>query len=83
MLDRSRKRLKNVSQHGKSIVDLSVDQTENEQEEEKNPAAVALGRLGGQKGGRARADSMSAERRSEIAHLAANKRWSHRRQNDS
>jgi hypothetical protein len=36
----------------------------------KNPAAVALGRLGGLKGGKARAKKLSAERRSEIAHMA-------------
>ncbi len=41
----------------------------------KNPAAVALGRLGGQKGGTARAEKLTAERRSEISRNAANKRW--------
>lgn len=42
----------------------------------KNPAAVALGRLGGQKGGKARAAKLSAERRREIAKKAAAARWS-------
>ena len=41
----------------------------------KNPAAVALGRRGGLKGGRARAQSLSKARRSEIARLAAEARW--------
>ena len=41
----------------------------------KNPAAVSLGRLGGQKGGRARADKLSPEQRSEIARRAASARW--------
>ena len=41
----------------------------------KNPAAVALGRKGGLKGGRARADSLSPEERSEIAKRAAAARW--------
>jgi hypothetical protein len=41
----------------------------------KNPAAVALGRLGGVKGGKARAQSLSAERRIEIAKQAAASRW--------
>lgn len=41
----------------------------------KNPAAVTLGRLGGKKGGKARAASLSAERRSEIARGAARSRW--------
>ena len=41
----------------------------------KNPAAVALGRLGGLKGGKARAAKLSPERRSEIAKKAAKARW--------
>lgn len=42
---------------------------------EKNPAAVALGRLGGLKGGKARAKALSKTQRSEIAKKAAAKRW--------
>lgn len=42
---------------------------------EKNPAAVALGRLGGLKGGNARAKSLTDEKRSEIAKKAATARW--------
>jgi hypothetical protein len=42
---------------------------------EKNPAAVALGRLGGLKGGPARAKKLSSKRRKEIAKEAALKRW--------
>lgn len=41
----------------------------------KNLPAVALGRLGGLKGGKARASSLTAEQRSEIAKKAAVKRW--------
>lgn len=41
----------------------------------KNPAAVALGKLGGQKGGRARAAKLSAEERKTIAQRAAQARW--------
>lgn len=41
----------------------------------KNPAAVALGRLGGLKGGRARMEKLSAKRRVEIARDAAKARW--------
>jgi hypothetical protein len=44
----------------------------------KNPAAVALGRLGGQKGGKARAAKLTAAQRSEIAKKAANARWKRR-----
>lgn len=42
----------------------------------KNPAAVALGRLGGLKGGKARAEKLSKAKRIEIAKLAARARWS-------
>jgi hypothetical protein len=42
---------------------------------EKDPAAVALGRRGGLKGGKARAAAMTPERRAEIARKAAAKRW--------
>lgn len=41
----------------------------------KNPFAVALGRRGGIKGGRARAASLTKERRKEIAKRAAQVRW--------
>jgi len=43
--------------------------------QEKNPAAVALGRLGGLKGGPARAKLLTAERRREIAKKAIETRW--------
>jgi hypothetical protein len=42
---------------------------------EKNPAAVALGRLGGLRGGPARAKKLSSKKRKEIARKAANARW--------
>jgi hypothetical protein len=41
----------------------------------KNPAAVALGRLGGLKGGKARAQQLSPEQRSEIARKGGRNRW--------
>jgi hypothetical protein len=41
----------------------------------KNPHAVALGRLGGKKGGPARAQKLSSTQRSEIAKRAAQARW--------
>jgi hypothetical protein len=44
----------------------------------KNPNAVALGRLGGQKGGKARAKKLSREQRKRIARKAANARWAAR-----
>lgn len=45
---------------------------------EKNPAAVALGRLGGLKGGNARAKALSKKKRAEIAKIAATARWKKR-----
>lgn len=44
-------------------------------DEGKDPAAVALGRKGGLKGGKARAASMTPEQRSEAARKAAAARW--------
>ena len=46
--------------------------------EGKNPAAVELGRLGGKKGGKARAAKLTAEERSAQAKKAAQARWSER-----
>ncbi len=62
----------------KLIVDIATGETPdpNKDLKGKNPAAVELGRLGGLKGGKARAASMTAKKRSEIAKKAANKRWS-------
>jgi hypothetical protein len=45
------------------------------EEPAKNPAAVALGKLGASKGGKARAASLSKRRRREIAKTAAKARW--------
>ena len=52
-----------------------VQQATGEDKTVKNPAAVALGRLGGLKGGKARAASLSAKERSIIAKKAAASRW--------
>jgi hypothetical protein len=53
-----------------------VAQATDEAQIVKNPAAVALGRLGGKKGGKARAEKLTPERRKEIAQRAARARWS-------
>src|SRR3972149_4521503 len=68
------KRPKDSNLLAKSIVDEATG-VETEGQQEKNPAAVALGRLGGLKGGKARAEKLSAKRRSEIAKVAALTRW--------
>jgi hypothetical protein len=52
-----------------------VGQATDEAKLEKNPAAVALGRLGGKKGGKARAAKLTPEQRKEIAQRAARARW--------
>jgi hypothetical protein len=66
-----------MNQLAKHIVDVATGETDaNATESTKDPAAVALGRKGGLKGGKARADSMTPERRREIAQAAARKRWS-------
>lgn len=49
--------------------------TKKPEDEGKNPAAVALGRLGGLKGGKARAKNMTKKQRSEAARKAALARW--------
>jgi hypothetical protein len=68
------KRPKDTNQLAKLIADISTGET-SEPKSEKNPAAVALGRLGGLKGGKARADKLTAEKRKDIAQKAAAKRW--------
>lgn len=67
-----------INQLAKFITDnVTEDKSikETEPAKEKNPAAVALGRLGGLKGGKARAKKLSPERRKEIAQKAAMARW--------
>ena len=64
-------------QIARRVLDTLVPDAEppKKPEKEKNPAAVALGKLGGLKGGKARAESLTAKQRSEIAKKAAAKRW--------
>lgn len=59
-----------------SIVEsVTKDEPEPRESASKNPHAVALGRLGGLKGGPARAKKLSAKRRKQIAKNAAQARW--------
>ena len=80
MPERSRKKSSDVNQLAKSIVDeVTMEELQAKAiAEGKNPAAVMLGRLGGLKGGKARATKLSAEQRSEIARKAAKTRWEKR-----
>jgi len=79
MPKRSSKGRLDLNQLAKSIVDEATgeasEQPREPEQPEKNPAAVALGRLGGKKGGSARAKKLTAEERSEIARKAAKARW--------
>jgi hypothetical protein len=70
-----------VNQLAKSIVDLATGNPISEEPQPikvKDPLAVELGRRGGLKGGKARAEKLSDEERSEIAKRAAQARWSSR-----
>jgi hypothetical protein len=61
------------AQNALRVVEISTGQPLAPKE--KNQAAVTLGRLGGLKGGRKRADNLSPERLKEIAQHAARQRW--------
>ena len=75
-----RKRPRDPSQRAKLIVDIATGEVEDKPEDEgKNPAAVALGRKGGLKGGKARWANLTPEQRSEAASLAAQARWRKKR----
>ena len=74
----SKKRPRDLNQLAASIVGDTTDdqpQADKPAAPEKNPAAVALGKLGGAKGGKARAAKLTAEQRREIARRAAAVRW--------
>jgi hypothetical protein len=74
--ERSRKRPRDPNQLAKLIVDIATGEVEDTSSDDgKDPAAVALGRKGGLKGGKARAEKMTAEERSEAARRAAKARW--------
>jgi len=64
-----------VVQEATGQIEPESTEAETELVEGKNPHAVALGRLGGLKGGKARAEKLSPEQRKEIARKAANVRW--------
>lgn len=64
-----------MSQLAKFIVDRTVDTQPESESAAKDPAFVALGKLGASKGGRARAAKLSPKKRVAIAKLAARIRW--------
>lgn len=71
-------RPRDANQLAKLITDIATGESEDRlvTEDGRDLAAVMMGRLGGLKGGRARAISLAPERRSEIAAKAARARWS-------
>jgi hypothetical protein len=76
MPDRSRRRPRDVNSLAASIVNDATDEYGPPPDSNgKDPAAVSLGRRGGLKGGRARADKLTPEQRSAIARRAAAARW--------
>jgi hypothetical protein len=64
-----------TNKRAKSIVDIATGETTDQQIDPIKAAAAALGRKGGLKGGKARAKSLSAKQRKEIAKKAAAARW--------
>jgi len=80
MAGKNKIRPRDPNQLAKLIVDLSVGNAEElpapiPVDDGKDPAAVALGRRGGLKGGKARAKALSPKRRKAIAKKAAKARW--------
>jgi hypothetical protein len=72
-----RKRPRDVNELARQVVDEATGaKRKYDPDEGKDPAAVALGRKGGLKGGKARAAKMTPEERSEAARKAALSRWS-------
>ncbi len=87
MAKRPKKTRKDVVQNALATIEkatgekLSKIEEPPEEPDTRNPAAVALGRKGGLKGGKARAAKLSAKRRSEIARKAVKARWNRRKSN--
>lgn len=82
MLGRERK--KDVFQNALEVVEAATGEkltpskkpnNTHKPAKKKNPAAVALGKLGASKGGKAIAKALSAKKRKKIAILAAKARW--------
>ncbi len=72
---KKKKRPRDLNVLAKTIVDIATEGEPAEEPSDKNPHAVALGRLGGKKGGKARAGKLSPEQMSEIFRKATKARW--------
>ena len=80
MTEKHPKRPRDLNQWAKHMLDIATgaieDREPTPEEQGKDPAAVARGRLGGVKGGKARAERLSHKERSQSAQKAAQARWS-------
>jgi len=72
---KTKKKSSDINTLAFQIVQEATKEPTEQPTKEKNPAAVALGRLGGLKGGKARAEKLSPTKRREIAKKAAKARW--------
>lgn len=71
------KRPRDSNQLARLVMQIATGEADDlKTEDSKDPAAVALGRKGGLKGGKARAEALTPKRRAEIAARAARARWS-------
>jgi hypothetical protein len=78
MAERRKKRPRDPIALAKLIGDIATGEIEDRVEDNRNPAAVELGKLGGKKGGRARIGKLSAAERKKLARHAATIRWAAR-----
>jgi len=78
-MHKPKRRTRDVNETAFRTIQIATGQIPNDSAPEpprqKNPAAVALGKLGASNGGKARAKALSAKRRKEIATKAAKTRW--------
>jgi hypothetical protein len=76
MAETRKKRPRDPLALAKLIGDIATEQIEDAESDNRDPAAVELGRKGGLKGGKARSARLTVEQRKEISQKAARKRWS-------
>lgn len=75
-MEKRKKKQRDVAEIAyQTLQEATQEQPTDNVQPQKNPAAVALGRLGGLKGGPARAEKLSAKKRRQIAQDAAKARW--------
>lgn len=74
----SKGKKRDFTQIAKEIIDKVTANAPPEKPDTRNPHAVALSKLGASKGGKARANNLSAQKRKQIAKIAARSRWGKR-----